>query len=121
MLTSVDDVARAQLQRDAAPGIKFPGIAYTFFVEGTGLINRCHPYGTACWHSAAKDRNRTHVGLCYAGDNEPNAAQLEALRWAVHLIQEELGRSLEVEGHRSVYPTACPGPTMEEWLPYLVS
>ena len=105
---------------DAATGQKFPAIAYTLVVEGDGRIVLCHDLDVRCWHSGAViggvSRNVSHVGIVYSGDVEPGPAQLVGLREAIAWATSQLGRSLQVEGHRDApYATACPGPTWPGW------
>lgn len=107
-------------------GTPFPGLAYTLFVEGNGRVVLAHSLNVRVWHSAAvvngKGRNYTHVGLCYAGNREPNAAQIKGLAAAIRwLEQDQLHRQLAVEGHGDQYPTACPGATRSTWLPHVVA
>ena len=100
---------------------QFPAIAYTIVVTGDGAVNICHDLTVRCWHSGAVvngvSRNVSHVGICYTGNVQPNSEQIEGLRRAIGWVEQQLGRRLTVEGHRSVYATACPGPTMDQWLP----
>ena len=98
----------------------FPGLAYTLFVEGTGDVILAHDLNVRVWHSAAvidgKARNLTNVGICYAGDVEPNDAQRIGLRRAIKWVEGQLGRTLAIEGHRDApYKTDCPGPRWPEW------
>lgn len=105
---------------DPSDGTKFWAIAYTIVITQDGSVNLCHDLGDRPWHSAAvvggKGRNYTHVGICYTGNMEPNAAQLVGIRGAIQYVQDELGRALSVEGHRDApYATACPGPKWPAW------
>ena len=115
--TTVEAIAR--FQTGATSQEEFPAIAYTFVVTEDGAIHRCHGLGVRCWHNGAPGHNTTRIGVCYTGHYEPNQAQIEGMRWLVTHLEQELERSLVVEGHRSHYATACPGPTMETWLPML--
>jgi hypothetical protein len=100
----------------------FPGIAYTFLIDGTGTANLCHDLETRTWHSAAVvgglGRNMTHVGICYTGDQQPNEAQIRGIAEAIRWCQDQLGgRQLAIEGHRDPpYATQCPGPAWNQWL-----
>ena len=102
----------------------FPGLAYTLFVEGDGRVVLAWDLAVRVWHSAAvingKARNATHIGICYSGDHEPNAAQKTGLAHAWHWCEAQLVRRLTVEGHSwAPYPTSCPGPTSHTWIPEL--
>lgn len=109
----------AAQQTGAIPAQPFPGIAYHLFVEDDGKVSLCWDLETRVWHSAAVvggiARNASHVGICYAGSYEPSVAQREGIRRAITWCEQQLGRTLTVEGHRDVYPTACPGPTWPNW------
>lgn len=113
------EAARAQ----TGNGTPFPGLAYTLFVEGTGRVVLAWDLNIRVWHSAAvidgKARNATSIGICYAGNFAPNAAQMIGLRNAWQWCEAQLGRGLTVEGHGWVYPTACPGATSHTWIPEL--
>lgn len=119
---SVATIAAAQLNRQAdADGTLFPAIAYTLVIPADGSVCLCHDLETRCWHSGAVingvSRNRSHVGICYIGDVEPNEAQLAGLASAWRWVMGELGRDLPAEGHRDApYPTSCPGPEWPHWL-----
>ncbi|MFN8556465.1 MAG: peptidoglycan recognition family protein [Dehalococcoidia bacterium] len=121
---TVREIAAYQTSPAAAPqtgtGRPFPGIAYTIVVTADGTPHLCWDLDTAVWHSAAvvggHGRNLTHVGLCYTGDDGPNAAQIGGLAAAIAWVEERLGRRLAIEGHRDApYATACPGPRWPGW------
>lgn len=115
------EAARAQ----TGNGTPFPGLAYTLFVEGSGRAVRAWDLNTRVWHSAAsvngKARNYSSVGVCYAGDHEPNEAQLAALGRIHRWLEHQLGRPLLAEGHGWVYSTSCPGPTSKVWVPKILA
>lgn len=102
-------------------GTPFPGLAYTLFVEGSGRVIQAWSLPTRVWHSAAvingQGRNYTHVGICYAGNTEPNQPQKVGLALALSWCERQLGRELQVEGHGWVYSTACPGASSRRWIP----
>lgn len=108
-------VAIAQLNRDAAPGIKFPGLAYHYIVDQSGAPWWVWDIDVRVWHSAAPGKNTQSVGVCYIGDVEPNAAQILGLAAALNHAQGILGRVLTVAGHRDDYATECPGPRWPVW------
>lgn len=117
---SVEAIAAYQISPAAAAqtgsGRPFPGIAYTVVVPGDGQPCLCWDLNVAVWHSAFEDRNQTHVGVCYTGDRAPTDAQLTGLAKAVTYIEKQVGRRLDLEGHRDPgYPTQCPGPAWPGW------
>jgi hypothetical protein len=111
------EAARKQTGNDTP----FPGIAYTFLIDGTGTANLCHDLEVRSWHSAAVvsglGRNLTHIGICYTGDQQPNEAQIRGIAEAIRWCQDQLGgRQLAIEGHRDPpYATQCPGPAWNAW------
>jgi hypothetical protein len=119
------DVAAYQTSEAARPqtgnNTPFPGIAYTFLIDGTGTANQCYDLEVRSWHSAAVvnglGRNLTHVGICYTGDQQPTDAQIGGIVEAIRWCQDRLGgRQLTIEGHRDPpYPTQCPGPAWNQW------
>lgn len=121
-LNTVEEVARFQLTRDAAPGLKFPAIAYTFMVTYDGQVSLCHDLDTKCWHSGAVisgvSRNTSHVGICWTGIDVPTPAQIQGIKQARDYVRQQLNNpSLPVEGHREApYATACPGARYKEWI-----
>lgn len=118
------DIARYQTSAAAAAqtgaGYPFPGIAYTFYVDGAGRVYRCWDFEVRCWHSGAVvdgiARNASHIGICYAGDYEPNERQIAGMAAAITWCQRYFGRSLTVEGHKDApYSTLCPGLNWPKW------
>lgn len=106
-------------------GQPFPGLAYTLFVEGDGEVFLAWDLSVRVWHSGAvvsgEARNLTHIGICYAGNVEPNQRQIEGLGHAIGWCQRQLGRTLTVEGHGDAYSTSCPGPKWPEWKTAVLS
>ena len=120
----IDAVAAYQVSDAAVPqtgaGVPFPGLAYTLAVDGYGDVYLAHDLTTRVWHNAAvvngQGRNYTHIGIVYTGDTEPNAQQLVGLREAIAWCERQLGRGLDVEGHRDAgLSTGCPGPAWPSW------
>jgi hypothetical protein len=113
-------VAQYQTSEAARPqtgaGVPFPGLAYTFFVEQDGKTSMAWDLKTEVWHSAGPGRNTQYVGICYAGDVEPNQAQISGMAQAIGYCQRQLGKGLSVEGHKDGYAdTICPGPKWPAW------
>lgn len=106
-------------------GTPFPGLAYTLYVEASGRVVLAWGLQVRVWHSAAvingKARNATHIGICYAGNSEPNQVQKVGLANAMRWCEQQLRRRLEAEGHGWVYSTSCPGPTSRAWVPEVVA
>ena len=84
-------------------------------IDHVGDVHLLHDLDRRVWHSGAPGANDTKVGICYIGDQEPNELQMEGIKQAILHAQNELGRSLLIDGHKDKYPTACPGPTWPNW------
>lgn len=110
---TVQDVANYQ----TGPGAQedFPAIAYHLFVDGQGVAYLCHDFNVRVWGSGQPGANETQIHCCYAGDVEPNAAQLAAIKAAIGWADAELKRALVVKGHKDGYATECPGPKWPAW------
>lgn len=114
---SLAGIANAQLQRVADPsdGTKFPGLAYTYIIDGSGTPYLAWDIDVRVWHSAAPGANSGSIGICYIGDNQPNVAQLAGIRAAILHAQASVGKTLTVFGHKDHYATECPGPAWPTW------
>lgn len=99
----------------------FPAIAYPLVVTRDGTIHLCLDLWLRSWHSGAVvagvARNRSHVGVCWIGNYMPSYAQCRGMGRALAWLEWQLGRRLEVEGHKDSMATQCPGPTWPGWLP----
>lgn len=99
---------------------EFPAIAYTLLVDCRGDLYLCHALDVRCWHSGAVinglARNASHVGIAFINDGFPTLGQLDGLAWAIVWCERQLGRELEVEGHKDApYATRCPGDDWPGW------
>ena len=109
---SVESIAAYQ----TGPGAQeaFPAIAYSMVVDGQGVPYLCHDLTTRCWHSGAPGANTTRLSVCWIGVTTPTQAQIDGMGFCVAWLQEQLGRALDMRGHRDGYPggqgTQCPGP-----------
>lgn len=114
--------ATAAYQVGANAQEDFPAIAYTMFVEASGASYLCHDLTTRSWHSGAPGANTTRLSVCWAGNTTPNDAQLDGMAHCVCWLQDQLGRPLDIRGHKDApYPTTCPGPTWNVWQPRLTT
>ena len=117
-VAAVENIARWQTSpwkgegNPGGPDYPFPGIAYTWVVDGDGMLYRCWSLEVRTWHNGAVvggvARNASHVGAAYIGPLQPNLAQLAGLARARRLSEEELGWRLDLEGHKDHFPTSCP-------------
>ncbi len=109
----------------------WPGIGYHFVIKASGEIFKTNYLGTISYHAgsfASPNPNTYAIGVALQGtftDDPPPQAQLDATRWLVGHLREQLNRNLEVKGHRDMPRrageggTQCPGNTYQEWLPYV--
>jgi N-acetyl-anhydromuramyl-L-alanine amidase AmpD len=97
----------------------FPAIAYHLIIDHAGAAYLCHDLDVRCWHNGAVvggvARNRSHVGICWIGNDSPTAEQIRGMGEAIAWCEAQLGRALEVEGHSDSDSTQCPGPTWPSW------
>ncbi len=93
----------------------FPAIAYHFMIDDVGDYHILHDLDRRVWHSGAPGANNTKVGICYIGNHTPNQMQLDGIKKAIQYSQNELGKTLSIEGHKYRYATSCPGPTWPGW------
>ena len=67
-------------------------------------------------------RNASHVGICYAGNDQPNVRQMIGLQECIAAVEGVLGRTMEIEGHRDApYKTQCPGDAWPAWKAGLIA
>lgn len=111
------EIARIQMARVADPsdGTKFPGLAYTYYVDGAGKAYLAWDLDVRVWHSAAPGYNTKRVSICYAGNHEPSGDQKVGIMECIEHVYHTLGRELPVDGHKDGYATECPGPTWPTW------
>lgn len=122
----------ANYQTGPTAHIKFPAIAYTMYVDGDGKLHLCHDLEVVSYANGDGSPyslegvgiyNWWTISCCFSGDN-PNNEQLVTIRKARRAVDEALGRSLQVKGHRQISgdnSTECPGSQMNLWLPYVRS
>jgi len=85
------------------------GIGYHFYIRSDGTIYRGRPEAAIGAH--AKKNNNDSIGIALEGDfnkTSPTEAQMESLvKLSVDMIIKY--NLSEIEGHRDVYDTLCPG------------
>lgn len=115
----MEDIARYQTGPNAQED--FPAIAYTMVVDGQAKSYLCHDLETRTWHNAAPGANTTRLSVCWIGITSPTQAQIDGMAHCVVWLEQQLGRSLDVRGHKDApYPTTCPGATWATWQPALL-
>jgi hypothetical protein len=96
-------------------GIKgWPGHGYHADVAVDGRVWHCQDWDRHSYH--AGDANGDSIGVCLLGSfmdgNEPPEPQLAATRKLIAHLEQVVGHSLEVAGHREVVADRdCPGDT----------
>jgi hypothetical protein len=115
--STVTDIAR--YQTGPSSHLPFPAIAYHWFVEQDGKLSLCHDLATRTWGSdgsyQSQHVNAIGVHCCYAGNTQPNAAQIAGMKQSRLESERMLGRVLTVRGHSDDSPTQCPGTAWNAW------
>lgn len=87
------------------------GIGYHFVIRANGAIERGRPEHTIGAH-AGPAGNSDSIGIVLTGNFEtgkPSVAQIDSLAWLLKdYLMPKYGK-LQVQGHKDVMPTACPG------------
>ena len=106
-------------------GRGFSEVGYHFYIPADGTVWLGRSTLLVGAHCHAGGRNRTHLGICLAGDfetHEPTKAQMDTL---LNVVVEQIARywfsSADIQGHTEVpgARTACPGIRLLERLPWL--
>ena len=87
-------------------------IGYHFVIGKRGEVWKTNDLTAVSYH--AKGANADSIGICLVGNfsrETPQKAQLDALRWLIGRIQEELKPAPSVVLHREIKgsKTTCPG------------
>jgi N-acetyl-anhydromuramyl-L-alanine amidase AmpD len=91
-------------------GVPWLGIGYHFVIRQDGTIERGRPENSIGAHAGASG-NGDSIGVCFTGNFEegrPTEAQLNSFVWLEKYLRPKYG-ALNVQGHRDVMATACPG------------
>lgn len=89
-------------------------IGYNFLVDEDGKVYEGRGWLVVGAH--APDYNSSGIGVCYIGNNDPTDKAKKAIRGLYEDANRRAGRKLTVLGHREVYPTACPGSKLQDWI-----
>jgi len=97
----------------------WPGIGYHFVVRANGEIYQTNQLRTISHHTA--NQNSYSIGIALQGDftaKPPPAKQLEAAKWLIGWLKQELPKVKAIQPHRGMpgQATACPGETWEQWF-----
>lgn len=108
------DVSAAEIHRwhlaRKDNGVPWLGIGYHFVIRADGTIERGRPENSIGAHAGA-GANGDSIGVCFTGNFEegrPTDAQLNAFVALEKFLRPKYGK-LNVQGHRDVAATACPG------------
>lgn len=103
----------------------WPGFAYNDAIwRSTYFL--CRPSTRMGWHSAGTDQNQNGIGdwnekghavvlLGSYGATTPSVETRESILEGKVLTETEVGKTLELRGHRSGWPTRCPGDWWPAW------
>lgn len=109
----------ALYQSTKLEGDPYPAIAYHYVLRPDGSVEWCHDLAVETWHAGVRG-SAAYVALCFAGaggETPATPAQLAAAAELLALLEQQLGRPLEVRPHHELLPSAngCPGPSWPEW------
>lgn len=96
-------------------------IGYHFLIDPhSGRIYQGRPIGRSGAHAGDADLNRVALGVAVLGDYrtgyDPLTDQLmHGAQYLNQRVTAQLGHTLDVEGHRDVSQTACPGDELYAW------
>ncbi|RMF59214.1 MAG: N-acetylmuramoyl-L-alanine amidase [Bacteroidetes bacterium] len=106
---SPDAFARYHVQENG-----WPGIGYHFVISQDGDIWQTNALDTASYH--VPKYNRVSVGICLIGnfmEAKPNILQKAAAASAIAHVWQQLGRKVDVKGHRDFNKPQCPGKNVD--------
>ncbi|MEM1326165.1 MAG: peptidoglycan recognition family protein [Bacteroidota bacterium] len=88
----------------------WPGIGYHFVIQPEGKVFQTNEITTISYH--ATNCNTIGIGICLTGnfnETNPTLAQLRSLKTLIRTIENDVGRKLNIVGHRDCKNTSCPG------------
>jgi N-acetyl-anhydromuramyl-L-alanine amidase AmpD len=104
----------------------YPGIAYTYCIDGTGKISQVNDIMSLTWHAGngtndPDNANIWGVGVCILGDftdSTPKDAQLTAASDLAQWLKEHYNVT-KIIGHKEAprVATDCPGNLWLQWKP----
>lgn len=92
------------------PELGCPTVAYHFYIRKSGEIIQALELDTIGYH--AKGSNEISIGICLAGNlnnHPPTPAQLNSLELLIGYLQTQLPGITQLNGHRDIRDTECPG------------
>ena len=101
----------------------WPGIGYTYLIDGTGRIEQVNYHTTISYHASYNNDDSIGVSLkgSFVGSLQPPDVQLDAAAWLISKLNGELNIE-QVLGHKETEwaqqpdnGTQCPGDTWELW------
>lgn len=107
----------ARYQVTKSEGDLFPEIAYHFIIAAEGTLYQCLDIAKRSWHVGAA--NTRAVGVLLTGfgrKGRPTAIQLATLAHLYDSLQNHLGHTITLAGHKALWPTDCPGDLADVWL-----
>ncbi|MUL39641.1 N-acetylmuramoyl-L-alanine amidase [Streptomonospora sp. PA3] len=89
-------------------------IGYNLLVDDDG--NAYEGRGWLVVGAHAVGHNRSGIGVCYIGENNPTPAAMVTIRALYDEACERAGRRLSAKGHGDVNETSCPGGELHDWV-----
>ncbi|MUL41300.1 N-acetylmuramoyl-L-alanine amidase [Streptomonospora sp. PA3] len=89
-------------------------IGYNMLVDDSGTAYEGRGWLVVGAHAVG--HNRSGIGVCYIGQNNPTPAAKAAVRALYDEACERAGRRLAAKGHRDVNETTCPGDELHTWV-----
>jgi hypothetical protein len=105
VVSTWENVARYHVEHNG-----WPGVGYHFGIMPDGSVRYLGDVNTRRYH--AGPANTDSIGISFMGNymtDLPTTAALNALALLRSTLEKYLGRTLDMQGHRDVSETACPG------------
>lgn len=122
-VTSSSSSAVAHIAKYHVDALGWPGIGYHFVIDGDGAVYQTNELSTVSYHVG--EFNAITLGIAMLGDftNEwPTPGQIRSCNWLLKELRNNILplNDLELNQHRDISATSCPGRTAPEWFSQLV-
>lgn len=112
------DIARYHTGANHICDAGCPGIAYHFMIDRQARVYQVNDLETISYHVSGQ--NTVSVGICLIGNYdelEPTAQQLTAVVQLIRKLNRQLGKQLDIAGHRDYANKSCPGWNVDvDWI-----
>lgn len=92
----------------------WPAIGYHYVIEPNGTVNQTNSLDTISYH--VKNYNTVSIGVSLSGNlslHEPTKEQIDSLTKLIKKLKKDVGKSIQVKGHRELNTTECPGKKLD--------